>query len=75
MSRATRTDFPGAFRLVITRTLGDTEYTEYVGPYQTIGAAKGQLTDHLRMRHYEHYSKKVGHIESTTGGWEKVEAA
>lgn len=72
MSRATRTDFPEAFRLVITRTLGDTEYTEYIGPYQTIGAARGQLTDQLRMRSYEHYSKKVGHIERTTGPWEEV---
>lgn len=74
MSRSTRTDFPGAFRLVITRTLGDEEYTEYVGPYQTIGAARGQLTQELQMRYHEHYSKKVGYIERTTGAWEKVES-
>lgn len=74
MARSTKTDFPGAFRLVITRTLGDEECTEYIGPYQTIGAAKGQLTQELRPRDYDHYSKKVGHIERTTGPWEKVES-
>jgi len=72
MSRATDKDFPEAYRLVITRTLGDTEYTEYIGPYQSIGAARGQLTHELRMRDYEHYSKKVGHIERTTGPWQAV---
>lgn len=73
MSRATDKNFPEAFRLVITRTLGGQDYTEYIGPYMTIGAARGQLTDQLRMRSYEHYEKKVGHIERTTGPWEKVE--
>lgn len=72
MSRATRTDFPGAFRLVITRTLAGEDYTEFIGPYQTIGAARGQLTHELRERGYDHYEKKVGHIEYATG-WERVE--
>lgn len=73
MSRATKTDFPGAFRLVITRTLKGEDHTEYIGPYQTIGAAKGQLTQELQIHFYEHYDKKVGYIERTTGPWERVE--
>jgi UDP-N-acetylmuramyl pentapeptide synthase len=74
MSRATDTDFPTAYRLVITRTMAGESYTEYVGPYQTIGAAKGQLTQELRERIYEHYEKKVGHIELLTGNWRKVKS-
>lgn len=73
MARSTTIDFPVAYRLVITRTLAGEDYTEYVGPYQTIGAAKGQLTEQLKMGYYEQYSKKVGHIERSTG-WEKVES-
>lgn len=72
MSRGTRTNFPSAFRIVVTRTLGDVEDTEYIGPYQTIGAAKGQLTNALEPHYHEHYSKKVGHIERAAG-WERVE--
>ena len=74
MSRDTITDFPGAFRLVITRTMAGEAYTRYHGPYQTIGAAKGQLTQELKMHYYEHYETKTGYIERTTGDWEKVEA-
>jgi hypothetical protein len=48
--------------------------TEYTGPYQTKGAAKGMLT---RLTYeYNYYGRKVteliGHIEVVTG-WEKVE--
>ena len=73
MSRYTDTDFPGAFRIVVTKTMAGESYTQYHGPYQSIGAAKGQLTQELKMRDYEHYETKVGHIERTTGPWEKVE--
>jgi len=72
MSRATDKDFPEAYRLVIITTYGDVDETTYIGPYQTIGAARGQLTHELKQRYYEHYSKKVGHIERTTGSWEEV---
>jgi hypothetical protein len=74
MARNTYTDFPTAYRLVITRTLGGEDHTEYIGPYQTKGAAKGQLTQELKMRSYEHYETKTGHVEQTTGAWEKVES-
>ena len=73
MSRATTTDFTTAYRLVITRTCGGEDYTEFIGPYQTIGAAKGQLTHELKLRDYDHYDKKVGHIELMTGNWRKME--
>lgn len=74
MSRNTTTDFPGAYRIVITKTMAGEAYTQYHGPYQTIGAAKGQLTQELKMRDYEHYETKTGYIERTTGAWEKVES-
>lgn len=74
MSRDTTTDFPTAYRLVITRTLAGEDNTIYVGPYQTIGAAKGQLSQALEMRDYEHYETKTGYVERTTGPWEKVES-
>ena len=65
MSRSTRTDFRESFRLVLTHSWG----THYKGPYQTLAAAKGQLTSETR------YSPKVeGHIERMTGDWEKVTA-
>lgn len=72
MSRSTMTDFPEVYRLVITTTYGDVEETTYIGPYQTIGAARGQLTHELKPRYHQHYSKKVGRIERTTGPWETV---
>lgn len=72
MSRTTNTDFPAAYRVVITRTLGGHEATEYHGPYMTIGAAKGILTGELRERSYEHYDAKTGHVEIMTGNWRKV---
>jgi hypothetical protein len=73
MSRYTTTNFPGAFRLVVTKSMGGEDYTQYHGPYQTIGAAKGQLTQELKMRDYEHYETKTGHIETTSGAWMPVE--
>lgn len=74
MSRDTTTDFPGAYRIVITRTLAGEDHTVYIGPYQTKAAAKGQLTQELREHYYEHYDKKTGYIELLTGNWRKVEA-
>jgi len=74
MARNTNTDFPTAYRLVIIRTLAGVEHIEYVGPFQTKPAAKGQLTEYLRERSYEHYDSKVGYIERTTGPWERVES-
>lgn len=67
MSRDTRTDFPGAFRVVI----NDEGWTTYIGPYQTIGAAKGQLTQQTTGWYAR--KGKTGYIERTTGAWEKVE--
>ena len=72
MSRSTTTNFPGAYRLVVTKTLAGEEHTEYIGPYQTLGAAKGQLTQELQHHYYEHYDTKTGHLEVATG-WERVE--
>jgi hypothetical protein len=65
MSRDTRTDFPGAFRVVLVKGYG----TTYVGPYQTLAAAKGQLS-----REQRYHGQDAGYIERTTGAWEKVEA-
>jgi hypothetical protein len=67
MSRETRTNFPGAFRVVIE----DNGYTTYQGPYQTLGAAKGQLTQQVEGWYAR--EGKTGYIERTTGPWEKVE--
>lgn len=81
MSRSTEADFPGAFRVVTTvqRKVGRQQVgkTEYTGPYQTLGAAKGMLTRLLWNYNYYGNNKateKFGHIEQTTGAWEKVEA-
>lgn len=67
MSRETRTDFPGAFRVVI----DDDGRKTYIGPYQTKAAAKGMLTQQVEGW----YARKgrTGYIERTTGAWEKVE--
>ena len=67
MSRTTRTDFPGAFRVVLVKSWG----TEYKGPYQTLAAAKGQLTSETS----DHWNWNVqGYIEKTPdGAWERVE--
>lgn len=66
MSRKTKTNFPGAFRVVLNTPWG----IEYKGPYQTKAAAKGQLTSETEGW----YSDRgiTGHIEVATG-WEKVE--
>jgi hypothetical protein len=79
VSRSTKTDFPGAFRVVTVITNSKTGHLlgdpDYVGPYQTIGAAKGMLT--RMLWEYNNYGSKVhvmsGHIEQTPEGWEKVE--
>lgn len=65
MSRTTRTDFPGAFRVVLVKSWG----TEYKGPYQTLSAAKGQLTSETA------YSfEGTAYIEKMPdGAWERVE--
>ena len=68
MSRTTRTNFPGAFRVVLEHSWG----TEYKGPYQTLGAAKGQLT----METGQFWPKEhgtTGYIEYIKGEWERVE--
>lgn len=66
MSRTTRTDFPGAFRVVLVKSWG----TEYKGPYQTLAAAKGQLTHELGY----YGASSQGYIEKTPdGAWERVE--
>lgn len=49
--------------------------TEYTGPYQTLGAAKGMLT--RLLDEYNHYygsksNRKDGWVERTTGAWEEV---
>ena len=67
MSRETRTDFPGAFRVVLVHSWG----TTYKGPYQTLSAAKGQLTQETEGWYAN--KGKTGYIERTTGAWEKVE--
>lgn len=65
MSRKTQTDFPGAFRIVLVKAWGRV----YKGPYQTLSAAKGQLTSETA---YDGHS--VGWIEKTPdGAWERVE--
>ena len=80
MSRSTNTDFPGAFRVVTTirrkPTREQVGKTEYTGPYQTLGAAKGMLTRLLDG--YNRYSgnrttSMFGHVERTTGAWEEVQ--
>ena len=65
MSRTTRTNFPGAYRVVLEHAWG----TEYKGPYQTIAAAKGQLTQETGGT----WNKKTGWIEYIKGEWERVE--
>lgn len=65
MSRDTATNFPGAFRVVLEYPWG----TRYVGPYQTLGAAKGQLTQQTGYN-----SSATGWVEKTPDGqWERVE--
>ncbi len=65
MSRTTRTNFPDAYRVVLVKSWG----TEYKGPYQTLSAAKGQLTQETTG----HWNQNVeAHIERTTGSWERV---
>ena len=67
MSRTTRTDFPGAFRVVLVHPWG----TQYKGPYQTLSAAKGQLSQETGGRWQ---SSVTGYIEKTPDGvWERVE--
>ena len=67
MSRTTITNFPGAYRVVLEHPWG----TEYKGPYQTLSAAKGQLTQETTGWYGR--SDTTGYIEHTTGGWERVE--
>ena len=68
MSRTTRTNFTGAYRVVLEHSWG----TEYKGPYQTKAAAKGQLT--AETDSYWHQDRgTTGYIERTTGEWERVE--
>lgn len=70
MSRTTRTNFPGAFRVVLVKSWG----TEYKGPYQTLSAAKGQLTSETVGWGGKTYSGVSGYIEKTPdGAWERVE--
>ena len=66
MSRKTQTNFSEAFRVVLQRPWSS-EPT-YKGPYQTLSAAKGQLTQEIRYS-----SDSTGHVERMTGNWEKVE--
>lgn len=79
MSRSTSTDFPEAFRVVTPIRKKETaevlpNRTEYTGPYQTKGAAKGMLTRLLLEYNYGNKkTEKEGHIEVATG-WEKVES-
>lgn len=68
MSRTTRTNFPGAYRVVLEQSWG----TEYKGPYQTLAAAKGQLTQETTGWHRTR-ATTAGYIERTTGEWERVE--
>ena len=65
MSRTTRTNFPGAYRVVLRHLWG----TEYKGPYQTLAAAKGQLTQETGPWHKD----TVGWIEYIKGEWERIE--
>lgn len=67
MSRETRTNFPGAFRVVIEVD----GYKTYIGPYQTKAAAKGMLTQQTTGWYAR--KGKIGYVERTTGAWEKVE--
>lgn len=66
MPRSTKTDFQESFRVVVTTPWGK----EYVGPYQTVGAAKGQRTTILGDRYG---SRKTAVVERLTGTWEEVE--
>jgi len=67
MSRETNANFPGAFRVVI----DDNGCVTYKGPYQTKGAAKGQLTQQIEGWYAR--PGKTGHIELMTGNWRKME--
>lgn len=69
MSRETYTDFPSAFRVVIEHEHPN-RATKYIGPYQTLGAAKGQLTQQIEGWYRE--KGNTGYIERSTG-WERVE--
>lgn len=69
MSRTTRTNFPGAFRVVLNHSWG----TEYKGPYQTLSAAKGQLTQETDT-YWNRENSTTGWVEKTPdGAWERVE--
>ncbi|WP_326698024.1 hypothetical protein OG909_12140 [Streptomyces sp. NBC_01754] len=49
------------------------EYTTAYGPYNTIGAARGQLTSHTTDTHGRPMSGVVsGHIEKATTTWDRV---
>lgn len=67
MSRTTRTNFTEAFRVVLEHPWG----TEYKGPYQTLAAAKGQLTQETSS---SYRADTKGSIERMTGNWERVES-
>jgi len=66
VSRTTRTNFESAYRVVLVHGYG----TEYKGPYQTLSAAKGQLTAETGGRWQ---TSTTGYIEIMTGNWRKVE--
>lgn len=57
----------------------DRNYTEIFGPYQTKGAAKGQITrESDRVIRYNRYHRGYtevvsGHVEKSSTKWEKVE--
>lgn len=69
MSRTTRTNFPGAYRVVLNYSWG----TEYKGPYQTLSAAKGQLTQETIGWSGRTRSEVSGWVEYIKGEWERVE--
>ncbi|MFD3790799.1 hypothetical protein [Streptomyces cyaneofuscatus] len=49
------------------------EYTTAYGPYNTVGAARGQLTFHTTDAYGEPVKGVVsGHIEKATTTWERV---
>lgn len=84
MSRSTKTNFGGAYRVVLEKRDRETAEVvgqrDYVGPYQTKGAAKGQLTYLVAQANRTHWrtdeppeTETAGWIEQTTGEWKRIE--
>jgi hypothetical protein len=79
VGRGTATNFGGAYRVVFEKhdkESGKLVSTEYVGPYQTKGAAKGQLTYEVARRNNSYWAEPTevttGWIEQTTGEWKRI---